>query len=309
MPESSREAIEQYGKLFVNRWDVFAAQKGDGSYVCLRKPLTHELLWHHLTGQITLGVYALDQENRARWLAFDADGDEQWAKLRDLSIRLKTREIPSYLEQSRRGGHLWLFFEEHLPGKAVRAFGQELLCLEEARVEMFPKRGENREGPGSLIRLPLGVHRRSGKRYPFVNQQGELLGQSAQEQLEALRHAQKVSSRVVAEMLGEALSAERRPAVRPPQDVTERSSPGLIDQVKQVDLFQFVSGYVHLTSGGKGHCPFHPDEHMSFSVNREGNYWNCFAGCGGGDIIHFWERWRRISRAEAIKELSTVVPR
>ena len=29
------------------------------------------------------------------------------------------------------------------------------------------------------------------------------------------------------------------------------------------------------------------DLHPSFGVNTEGNYWHCFAGCGGGSVIDF----------------------
>jgi DNA primase len=47
---------------------------------------------------------------------------------------------------------------------------------------------------------------------------------------------------------------------------------------------------------GVGHCPFHDDEHASFSVNKEGNYWNYFAGCGGGNIMQFKRKWEAINK-------------
>jgi len=304
VPETLRQAFRVYAELFVNRWDVYALQKEDGSYICVRRPLTPRFLWQHLRGEVTLGVYSLDEENRARWLAFDADEDEEWAVLVRLSTGLEERGIPSYLERSRRGGHLWLFLEECLPGRVVRAFGKELLSWEEARMEMFPKGGENKGGPGSLIRLPLGIHLRSGRRYPFVNQRGESLGRSVREQVKALLEVRRVSSALVAEVLAEALSKRQRLASAPGRRSPEGQGTGLIGQLKQVDLYEFVRTYVELAPNGKGHCPFHDDDHMSFSVNREGNYWNCFAGCGGGDIIHFWEKWRGIPRGDAITELS-----
>ena len=43
-------------------------------------------------------------------------------------------------------------------------------------------------------------------------------------------------------------------------------------------------------------------------MNQEGNYWNCFARCGGGDISHFWEKWQGVSRGEAIRELRRLCP-
>lgn len=61
------------------------------------------------------------------------------------------------------------------------------------------------------------------------------------------------------------------------------------------------------TPSGRGHCPFHDDAYRSFSINRAGRYFNCFAGCGGGDVIVFWEKYRQISREQAILELRSQI--
>lgn len=305
VPERLRGAVQKYGGLFVNRRDMYAWQKKDGSYICVRKPLTYRLLWRHLEGRTTLGVYSLDQNNRGKWLALDADDDREWAIVMRTADRLSGKGIPSYLEQSRRGGHLWLFFEQPLAGTAIRAFGREILGWEgTVDMEMFPKRDENQGGPGSLIRLPLGIHRRDGKRYLFLQQDGGLLGESVEQQLVALVDVRRVSSLAVAETLGNALSGAPCGVRQSSRGKREEGRDGLVETLKQLDLYDFVSGYMELTPSGRGHCPFHDDEHISFSVNRKGNYWNCFAGCGGGDIIHFWERWQGVSRGEAIRQLA-----
>jgi Protein of unknown function (DUF3987)/CHC2 zinc finger len=52
------------------------------------------------------------------------------------------------------------------------------------------------------------------------------------------------------------------------------------------------------------HCPFHVDNHNSFSVwkNAAGLwFWNCFTGCGGGDEITFLEKHEGLSNGQAIK--------
>ena len=54
----------------------------------------------------------------------------------------------------------------------------------------------------------------------------------------------------------------------------------------------FVGQYVELDDRGSATCPFHDDEHPSFQVNAQGNYWSCHAGCGGGSIIDFWQKMR-----------------
>ena len=49
-------------------------------------------------------------------------------------------------------------------------------------------------------------------------------------------------------------------------------------------------------------CPFHEDRHNSFSVwQKDGAwFWKCHAGCGEGDEINFVEKYKAITRAEAI---------
>jgi CHC2 zinc finger len=57
--------------------------------------------------------------------------------------------------------------------------------------------------------------------------------------------------------------------------------------------------------GSSAYCPFHSDEHKSFSVfqstNGNGWQWKCHAGCGHGDEIDFIAKHFNISRREAIK--------
>jgi DNA primase len=52
-------------------------------------------------------------------------------------------------------------------------------------------------------------------------------------------------------------------------------------------------------------CPFHFDEHPSFSVfeTADGHWrWNCFAGCGSGDEIDYLLLREELTKAEAIAE-------
>jgi DNA primase len=85
----------------------------------------------------------------------------------------------------------------------------------------------------------------------------------------------------------------------------------LSERIKaSVAVLEFVSQYVDLkptASGAVGLCPFHDDHHPSFGVNEEGNYGNCFAGCGGGSVIDFWMKWRGCDFTIAGRELSKMV--
>jgi DNA primase len=75
-----------------------------------------------------------------------------------------------------------------------------------------------------------------------------------------------------------------------------------------VSVPDFVGRFVPLDRQGRGLCPFHDDQHQSFQVSAEGNFWHCYAGCGGGSIIDFWMKMREKqgqdgSFTETIKEL------
>ena len=51
------------------------------------------------------------------------------------------------------------------------------------------------------------------------------------------------------------------------------------------------------------HCPFHDDQHKSFSVfeGKDGFwYWKCHAGCGDGDEIMFLRKLKKLSLTDAM---------
>jgi len=227
-------------------------------------------------------------------VCFDADAESQWGQLRALAGSLIHQEIPGYLEQSRRGGHLWLFFEQPLPGEDARQFGHHLLQVSSiTEVELFPKQDRLTTGPGSLVRLPLGIHRKTGIRYPFIQPDGTLLASTLHEQIQRLAQPALVPLAVVHAYLNQAQPEECEP--QPVIHIPTGAGVGetLSDRLKdRISVYDYVSQYVQLDEHGRGLCPFHPDRHASFSVNAAENYWHCFAGCGGGSIIDFAMKWR-----------------
>ena len=266
---------------FANRKDIHARQLDDGRYWLIKRPFTPGLMYLHLKGEVTLGTYLLDQLSRAKFTVLDADDDI--SGLQRMHIDLTNMDIPSYLEGSRRGGHLWFFFREQVSSRLARGFG---LWFEKAygiKLEVYPKQ-ETTNGPGSLIRVPFGVHRKSGQRYGFIG-----LG-NRREQMEALSNPHTISLEVVQ---SHQYREERRVFI---QSETINSI-SLVDVIGQyVDLHPIASGFIGL-------CPFHDDKTPSFGINVKGNYWHCFAGCGGGDVVSFYMKLKNISYAEAVKEL------
>lgn len=150
--------------------------------------------------------------------------------------------------------------------------------------------------------MPFGVHRRSGQRYPFHTPDGQAMGTSPDQQIEALSAAHKISKQMIEKILSQEIPG------RPQKPMTaslEDPSSTLSQRIKaSITVRDFVNDYVDLSPTGVGTCPFHDDTHASFAVNDEGNYWHCFAGCGGGSIIDFWMKWRKCDFTQAVRELA-----
>jgi hypothetical protein len=306
---------------FVQRRDLYAKQLDDGSYVSIKKRLRPYHLVAHLRGTMTLGTYLLDKKSAGRFLVLDADDDPDWRRLQALAYALDEMGDTAYLEPSRRGGHLWLFFDDPLPGADIRRFGQGLLDyfgVEE--IELFPKQDRLTSGPGSLIRLPFGVHRKSGRRYGFYLPDGQPVAPTLREQIQAFRDPETLSGPLFVRFRDYVPETDRERAQTAPGRPRDAVSPAgeelsASDRIKQaMPVRQFVLRYVELTPRGIGLCPLHDDHHPSFAVNNEGNYWKCFAGCGGGSVIDFYMLYqqrvmgRECDFSTAVKELAEMLP-
>ena len=166
--------------------------------------------------------------------------------------------VTAYLEPSRRGGHLWLFFSP-LPGATARQFGQRLLGRYDLQgIELFPKQDVLKTGPGSLVRLPLGKHRLTGQRYYFVTPDGEPIAPSVREQVRIMSAPQIVPPAYIRHV-----STERSPIdlsqVKPlfPEASHEPAGATLSERLKNsISVYDFVRRYVELDQKCNRLLPF-----------------------------------------------------
>lgn len=315
--------VTNFAATFVPRWDRYPVQVSSGKYIQLLKTLTLEIVASHLEDyrypdrqSVTVGAYALDETGYAKWICFDADQERQWGQLLGMAQNLENQGIRAYLEASRRGGHLWLFTPQ-ISGTSARRFGHQLLKEHGIeKIEVYPKQSslEGLEGGGSFVRLPLGLHRKDSKVHHFINPNGTPLSPTVREQLILLAAPQLVTQEFINQVV--ARSPELKVVSPSPTFEAVKAVPGekLSDRIAaRMSVYDFVSQFVQLDQHGVGHCPFHQDEHKSFQVNIERNYWNCYAttsGCGGGSLIHFWQKWREVhSQSPDFKETVTELAR
>ncbi|WP_162909880.1 TOTE conflict system archaeo-eukaryotic primase domain-containing protein [Aggregatilinea lenta] len=286
--------MRRYARTFTSRQDCYSIQTEEGRYITLKRRFQLDYVQAHLKGLLTLGAYALDEKSQARWLCLDADSPEQWAELLKMARDLAQDAVTAYLEPSRRGGHLWLFFSP-LSGAAARRFGQNLTERYDLEgIELFPKQDALTTGPGSLVRLPLGRHRLTGQRYHFVTLDGDPIAPTVRKQVRLLSTPQLVPQDYV-RAVNKDVQLPETVSSKPlfPEARAEVTGATLSERLKNaISVYDFVRRYVDLDANATGYCPFHDDTRKSFGVNQEENFWHCWAGCGGGSLIDFWMKWR-----------------
>ncbi len=178
-----RQTADEFMRLFVNRL-AYGIQRDkplpDGTvpYIKQARPLDLGAVRMHLNGDMTINLYAINpQTQSSKWVAIDADYDGSLEALFQLQWELRQDGVDAALEQSRRGGHLWIFAEKPLLASQCRIYTYNLALrlgvpvkgagLKEG-IEVFPRQDEIKEGAyGNAIRAPLGVHRKSNRRYWF----------------------------------------------------------------------------------------------------------------------------------------------
>jgi hypothetical protein len=159
-------------QMFVNRTDIYAVQyasKDQKGYRAVRSRFGLEFIEEHLTGRLTLGVYALSGSSTAKWMVVDLDTTDI-SKLQDVLKRARDVILPDPVIEfsGRRGYHFWWFFKDTVPGWQARKLGLAVA----GEHEVFPKQGNasrDTSRPGSLVKAPLGIHQVSRQWSCFLN--------------------------------------------------------------------------------------------------------------------------------------------
>lgn len=306
--------VHHFGASFVSRRDDYAVQQSTGRYVRAGCPVTFSTLRAHIEGVHTIGTYVIDERGLCRYAVFDADRDDGLDVLLGLSWHLMSDGIPSYLEASRRGGHLWVMLDGGYPASLVRRW---LLPCCPPDVEFYPKQDEGGGGYGSLIRLPLGVHQRSGRRYPFLvwsPEDGQLVpvAGSVGDTLQWLAMCERVAvpasiqAAAVVSVAHETAAPLTPPSLAQPVPSSTRplDAMSIHDWCLTQDAVAVIGRYVPLDRRGLGCCPFGEhhrngvDRHPSLRVypprSATGSCWYCYTAQAGGNLFDFLLRYYRL---------------
>lgn len=203
--------------------------------------LTDKVIYEHLSGKKTIGIYPLLKDDTCYFLAVDFD-KSSWRD--DASAFLKTCKdfnVPSFIEKSRSGNgcHIWIFFEKAIPAAKARKLGSSLLSKTlEHRYEigldsydrMFPNQDTLPEGGfGNLIALPLQKTPRENGNSIFVNVNFEPI----KDQWAYLANVQKLSLTYVEQTISKITkSSEELPKIEfnLPKQITVELNNGIAIQ-------------------------------------------------------------------------------
>lgn len=183
--ESKTTGKAGYSPACANEWRAGVCEKprikcGDCSKRLLI-PLSDTVIYDHLAGEHTVGVYPLLEDDTCYFLAVDFDEAEWRDDARAFIQSLEELGVPAALEISRsgKGAHAWVFFAGKVSARDARRLGTAIISHTCARTRqlklesydrLFPNQDSLPKGGfGNLIALPLQKSPRENGYSVFVD--------------------------------------------------------------------------------------------------------------------------------------------
>lgn len=144
-------------------------------------PLSDTVIYQHLAGKRTIGVYPLLADDSCHFLAADFDEAEWREDAKAFYQSCHELGVPVALEISRsgNGAHAWIFFSGSVSARDARRLGTAIISRTCARTRqlklesydrLFPNQDSMPKGGfGNLIALPLQKHPRENGCSVFVD--------------------------------------------------------------------------------------------------------------------------------------------
>ena len=144
-------------------------------------PLTDSVVYEHLAGKRTIGVYPMLPDETCHFLAVDFDEAEWREDARAFHQSCQDLGVPSAIEISRsgHGAHAWIFFASKVSARDARRLGAAIIshtCSRNRQLKLesydrlFPNQDTMPKGGfGNLIALPLQKAPREQGRSVFVD--------------------------------------------------------------------------------------------------------------------------------------------
>lgn len=141
-----------------------------------------KFLRQHLMGIKTYAPYQMSEDGKVKYLTFDLDSysDVTPEQIQEATISVVKRVNKKLgkghclVEHSgSKGYHVWIFFSKPIDVGYAFALGHDLThditLMHDINIEVYPKQQSNTRTFGNTIKIPLGVHQKTGERCFFVN--------------------------------------------------------------------------------------------------------------------------------------------
>ena len=183
--ESQNSGKAGYAPACANEWRAGVCEKprikcGDCSNRLLM-PLSDSVIYNHLAGEHTVGVYPLLEDDTCYFLAIDFDEGDWREDAQAFMQSCKELGVSAALEISRsgQGAHVWIFFASRVLARDARRLGTAIISHTCARTRqlklgsydrLFPNQDMMPKGRfGNLIALPLQKRPRESGCSVFVD--------------------------------------------------------------------------------------------------------------------------------------------
>jgi hypothetical protein len=159
--------------------DAYIQVKDRAQTPCI---FTDTQLVEHLKKTQTFAPYQISGEDTLKWICLDIDGDGA----SDEAIQQFTHKVAKAAQKllgpktalvegsGSKGYHVWILFEEPIPTikghRLGRMIESKVAPIEGINLEVYPKQ-KTKKRFGNTVKLPLGIHQKTGKRCLFVNAQ------------------------------------------------------------------------------------------------------------------------------------------
>lgn len=249
--------IENFMELFSGREDIFARQwadrkEGKSGYVPVRRPLEFNDIEEHVQGRKTYGIYLMKKDSTVQCAVLDADLKAEFRKrslpadqkgimkkersfmvsrIRDLSREKGLEPVMEF--SGYKGFHFWYFFSAPVSPEKVRVVLREIAepvnrDISSFDIEVFPKQDRlTGKGYGNLVKLPLGVHRYTGKKSRF----SDCSSRTMESQLQYLKNVVKIDSEALNRISGKA--EENRIVMHPRVSDGSSEYPELVEMERR----------------------------------------------------------------------------
>lgn len=189
-------------ETFAGRDDIYSVENTSAGQhrktELQERPLTEQQLLDHLRGKQTVGTYIQRPNATVRFIVWDIDISKQFLlkqgnrgvefdaclqkafqKAKEIQKLLENKGMNGYIEFSGfRGFHVWLFLSEWIPVRfsnmLTDRIEEDIIPDNDITVESFPNKVRLKAGRfGQVLKIPYGIHVRSGLRSYFIDDDGQ----------------------------------------------------------------------------------------------------------------------------------------